>query len=86
LLLLGVSGAWIGNLTRLEPYRMYFISGALAALAVTGRRIFRPARHCEPGQVCALAETRRVYKVSFVIVSVLVLVALLYRFFVRFFY
>jgi mercuric ion transport protein len=30
---LGVSGAWIGNLTRLAPYQPYFIVATAAALA-----------------------------------------------------
>jgi hypothetical protein len=34
---LGVSGAWIGNLTRLAPYQLYFIAGTAASLeAATG--------------------------------------------------
>lgn len=86
LVLLGVSGAWIGNLTKLEPYRWYFISGALAALFFAGRRIFLPAQSCKPGEVCALPQTRRLYKILFAIVLVLVLIALVFRFVVRFFY
>jgi mercuric ion transport protein len=86
LVLLGVSGAWIGNLTKLEPYRLYFIGGALLSLFFAGRRIFRPAKACEPGQVCAVPQTRRVYKILFGIVSVLVFIALVYPYVVRFFY
>src|SRR5258708_8518842 len=29
---IGVSGAWIGNLTRLAPYQPYFIAATLACL------------------------------------------------------
>ena len=36
LVALGVSGAWIGNLTLLEPYRPGFISAALVALFFAG--------------------------------------------------
>ena len=86
LVLLGVSGAWIGNLTKLEPYRLYFIGGALIALFFAGRRIFRPAKSCVPGQVCAVPQTRRVYKILFGIVSLLVFIALVYPYVVRFFY
>jgi len=86
LVLLGVSGAWIGNLTKLEPYRLYFIGGALTALFFAGRRIFRPAKACVPGQVCAVPQTRQVYKILFGIVSVLVFIALVYPYVVRFFY
>jgi mercuric ion transport protein len=86
LVLLGVSGAWIGNLTKLEPYRFYFISGAVIALFFAGHRIFRPANACEPGEVCAVPQVRRIYKILFGIVSVLVLTALIYPYVVRFFY
>ncbi len=83
---LGLSGAWIGNLTQLEPYRPFFIAGALVALFFAGRRIFRPAQACQPGEVCAVPRTRRVYKTIFWIVSALVLVALVYPYVAQFFY
>ena len=44
LVALGFSGAWIGNLTALEPYRPVFISGALVALFLAYRRIYRRLR------------------------------------------
>lgn len=86
LVALGLSGAWIGNLTRLEPYRPFFIVGALIALFFAGRQIFRPAQACKPGEVCAVPRTRRVYKIVFGIVSVLVLIALVFPYVVKFFY
>jgi len=86
LVALGLSGAWIGNLTQLEPYRPFFIAGALVALFFAGRRIFRPAQDCQPGEVCAVPRTRRVYKTIFCIVSALVLVALVYPYVAKFFY
>jgi mercuric ion transport protein len=51
LVALGLSGAWIGNLTLLEPYRL-LVAGSLVALFFAGRRIFRPAQACEQGE-CA---------------------------------
>ncbi len=86
LVAVGLSGAWIGNLTRLEPYRPFFIGAAVVALFFAGRRIFRPAHACEPGEVCAVPRTRRIYKILFVTVSVLVLVALVFPYVVKFFY
>ena len=86
LVALGLSGAWIGNLTRLEPYRPFFIGAALVALFFAGRSIFRPAQACEPGEVCAVPRTRRIYKVVFGIVSVLVLIALVFPHVAKFFY
>lgn len=50
LIALGFSGAWIGNLTVLEPYRPIFIGAALVALFFAWRRIYRPAQACKPGE------------------------------------
>lgn len=86
LVMLGFSGAWIGNLTRLEPYRPYFIGAALVALFFAYRRIFRPLHACEPGEVCALPQTRRIYRIAFWIVAALVLVAFAFPYIVPFFY
>ncbi|SRR5712691_270164 len=86
LVALGLSGAWIGNLTLLEPYRPFFIGGALVALFFAGRRIFRPAQACRIGELCALPKTRRVYKILFWVVSALVLIALAYPYLAQFFY
>ena len=86
LVALGLSGAWIGNLTLLEPYRPLFIGGALVALFFAGRRIFRPAQACAPGEVCAVPRTRRVYKILFGVVLALVLIALVYPYVAKFFY
>ena len=83
---LGVSGAWIGNLTVLEPYRPFFIGAALLALAFAYRRIFRRARACAPGEVCALPQVRSAYKVIFWVVIVLVMVALLFPYVLPLFY
>jgi len=86
LVALGLSGAWIGNLTRLEPYRPFFIAAAFVALLFAGRRIFRPAQACGPEEICAVPRTRKIYKVLFVTVSVLVLIALVFPYVVKFFY
>ncbi len=86
LVAIGLSGAWIGNLTLLEPYRPFFIAGALAALFLAGRRIFRPAHSCQPGEMCAVPRTRRIYKILFGVVSALVLVALVFPYVAKLFY
>ena len=83
---LGISGAWIGNLTALEPYRPIFIGAALIALFFAARSIFRPAQACHPGEVCAMPRTRSVYKFMFWICATLVVVAITYPYVARFFY
>lgn len=76
LITLGVSGAWIGNLTALEPYRPAFILVAVVALFFAWRRIWRSTAACTPGQVCALQRSARTYKLLFGLVAFLVIVAL----------
>lgn len=51
LIMVGISGAWIANLTALEPYRPIFIGVAAVALFFSYRRIFRPAVACRGGGV-----------------------------------
>ena len=85
LVALGFSGAWIGNLTVLEPYRPLFIGAALVALFFAWKRIYRPVQACKPGEVCAIPQVRATYKLIFWIVAVLVLAAAVF-FYIRFYF
>ena len=86
LITLGFSGAWIGNLTVLEPYRPFFIGAALVALFFAWRRIYRSEAECKPGEVCALPQTKRIYRITFWVVVLLVLVALTFPYLAPLFY
>lgn len=86
LISLGFSGAWIGNLTVLEPYRPIFLGVALVSMFFAWRRVFRPAQVCKPGGVCAIPQVRSSYKLLFWVVAVLVLVALGFPYVLPFFY
>lgn len=86
LIALGFSGAWISNLTVLEPFRPLFIGAALVALFVAWRRIWRPATACSPDQVCAIAQVKSSYKMLFWLVAVLVLIALIFPYTAPWFY
>lgn len=59
LLSLGISGAWIGNLTLLEPYRPFFIVAVLALFGWAGWQVYRPEEACEPGAACAVPQVRK---------------------------
>lgn len=76
LVALGFSGAWIGNLTVLEPYRPIFSGIALVALFFAWRSIYLPAHACKPGEVCGAPGVRTAYKAIFWIMAALVLSAL----------
>jgi mercuric ion transport protein len=86
LVALGVSGVWIVNLTALEPYRPLFLGAALVAMYFAWRRIFRPAQDCQPGEVCAVPQVRRAYRIVFWIVAAVVLVALAFPYVLPLFY
>lgn len=86
LVALGVSGAWMGNLTALEPYRPIFIGVALVAMFFAWRQIFRPVEQCQTGEVCAVPRVRTAYKVIFWAVTALILVALLFPYALPLFY
>jgi len=86
LLMLGVSGAWIANLTALEPYRPIFIGVAFVALLLSYRQVFHPAIACQPGAVCAIPRVRTAYKALFGLVVVLLLIAVSYPFLAPLFY
>jgi mercuric ion transport protein len=77
---LGIGGAWVSNLTLLDPFRPVFIALALACMALAYLKIYRgpAADECQPGSLCAMPQTNPRYRVMFWIVSSLVLVALAY--------
>jgi mercuric ion transport protein len=86
LITLGFSGAWIGNLTVLEPYRPIFIGVAMVALLLAGWHIWRPAVACAPGDVCAVPQIKYGYKLLFAVVLALVLIALVFPYIAHWFY
>ena len=86
LISIGVSGAWISKLTVLEPYQPIFVGAAVIALLLAWRRIWRPASACDPGQVCAIPQVNRAYKLLFWAVVALVIVALGFPFVAPWFY
>ena len=86
LITLGFSGAWIGNLKVLEPYRPIFIGVAMVALFFAWRRIWRPTVACAPGDICSVPHIKRTYKLLFAVVSILVLIALTFPYIAPWFY
>ena len=86
LITLGFSGAWIANLTVLEPYRPLFIGAALVALFFAWRRIWRPAVTCQPGEACALPQVKTTDKALFWLVAALVAIALGFPYIAPWFY
>ena len=73
LLALGVSGAWIGSLTTLEPYRPLFIGLTLLFLGFAFYRLYLVRPACSPESACANPRILKGQRLAFWIVTVLVL-------------
>jgi len=86
LVMLGFTGAWIGSLSVLEPYRPLLLGVALVTLGSAGWRIFRPAQACEADETCATPRSRHIQKIFFAAVAALALVAFVFPYLARFFY
>jgi mercuric ion transport protein len=74
---LGVSGAWIANLTRLAPYQPYFIAATAACLGGGYWLRYRSRKTaCTDGEVCARPLPNRIVAMGLVLATVLVIGAL----------
>ncbi len=74
LVTLGVSGAWIANLTLLEPYRPFFIAAALALFGWAGWNVYRPLENCGPDTICAVPLARKRHRRIFWLAAAVALV------------
>ncbi len=86
LLSLGISGAWIANLTRLEPWRPLFIAATLALLYWAWRGLYRRPTACADDRPCADAAVQRRQRRIFWLVSVTLLLLLAFPWFAPLFY
>jgi mercuric ion transport protein len=73
LLALGIGGAWIGNLTALEPYRPLFLGLTLVFLGMAFRKLYLTPQVCIPGTPCADPTTLHRQRLVFWVVSILLL-------------
>ena len=76
---LGVSGAWIGNLTALAPYQPFFVAAALAFLVLGFVRVYRRAgAECADGDACARPVPSRAVKIALWSATLLVVIAIVF--------
>ncbi|MFC3677125.1 mercuric transporter MerT family protein [Ferrovibrio xuzhouensis] len=76
LVTLGVSGAWIGNLTALEPYKPYVATVTLGLIGLGFWRVyFQPKAACEEGSYCARPQSSLITKSALWIGAVVTLLA-----------
>jgi len=78
---LGISGAWIGNLTRLAPYQPYFVAMTVAALGYGYWLVYRSSQAaCVGGKDCGWPRSNRLVKIGLVLATVLVVLAFSFDF------
>src|SRR5882724_4645138 len=83
---LGVSGAWIGKLTRLAPYQPYFLAATAACLGGGYWLRYRSRKAvCAAGDACARPLPNRAVTIGLILASVLVVGALALDFLAPFF-
>lgn len=77
LVTIGVSGAWIGNLTALQPYRPYTAAVTLVLIGLGFWQVyFRRMPACEPGTYCTRPVSSNITKVALWSAAALVMLAL----------
>ena len=87
LLTLGISGAWIGTLTALEPYKPYFAVVALVFIGLGFRQVYFKAKPaCVDGTYCAKPQSTLTTKTALWIATALVVLALTIDWWAPFFY
>lgn len=84
LFMLGVSGAWIGNLTALAPYQPLFVAVALGLLTVGFVRVYRrPKGACVEWSYCARPVSSTVARLGLWTAAVLVGIAAAFPYLAR---
>jgi len=76
---LGISGAWIGNLTALEPYKPIFIAITLGFLGYGYWMVYRKPKACAEGETCARPLPNRFVKSALWGSTVLIVIALFWN-------
>lgn len=80
---LGVSGAWIGNLTALEPYQPIFAAVSLGFIGLGAWRLRRKDRLACADGYCATPRSDRIARIGLWTAAVLVVVAVAFPYVVR---
>ena len=83
----GISGAWIGNLTALEPYKPYVAIVTFGLIGLGFWRVyFQPKPHCEPGSYCVRPESSIITKSALWIGALITLLAVTINWWAPLFY
>lgn len=84
---LGISGAWIGSLTALEPYKPHFVAATVVLLGAGYWQVYvKPRRACAEGSYCASPSSGRITKAILWLATVVVVLAATINYWAPLFY
>lgn len=81
---MGVSGAWIGNLTALEPYQPIFAAVSLGFIGLGAWRLRRRAKPACAEGYCATPRADRIARLGLWAAAILVVIAVVFPYLIRF--
>ncbi len=79
----GVSGAWIGNLTALEPYQPIFAAVSLGFIGLGAWRLRRRAKVACAEGYCATPRADRIARIGLWTAGILVVIAVVFPYVIR---
>ena len=85
LVLLGFSGAWIANLTALEPWRPWFSLATLACLGWAFWTMYGPNSRCRSDGACVDPRILRRRRIWLWVATVVIVLLLLFPYYVSWF-
>lgn len=85
LFLAGVSGAWIGALTALEPYQPIFAAISLAFIGAGAWRLRKKRQIACADGYCATSRSDRIARIGLVVAATLVVIAVGFPYAARYF-
>lgn len=86
LVLAGVGGAWVSNLTALQAWSPVFAGVAALAFGYAAYKLFYVPKACTPGTPCADPRTLRNQRIAFLIAAPLVAALLSFPLYAKWFY
>lgn len=80
LFFLGISGAWIGNLTAMEPYKPYFLIVAIVFVAAGFWKVYKKpkSQDCKAGTFCAMPSSDRINKIMLWVATSIIVLSIIY--------
>lgn len=85
LALMGISGAWIANLTALDAWRPWFSVATVACLALAYWTLYGPASRCRTDGECVAPHVLRKRRACLLLATIVIAMLLLFPYYVGWF-